>query len=96
MGFQSVGSLSGRRFCLTLVGGVLLAIVIRGAFASQLQDLYQAAVPVSGQGVEERNSAIGQALERVLVKITGSRSVGDREAARELTGEAAGLVQQYR
>ena len=96
MGFQSVGSLSGRRFCLTLVGGVLLAILTRGAFASQLQDLYQAAVPVSGQGVEERNSAIGQALQRVLVKITGSRSLGDREAARELTGEAAGMVQQYR
>lgn len=93
---QSVGSFSERRFRLALVGGLLLAVLARGGFAGQPQELYQAAVPVSGQGVEERNGAIGRALERVLVKITGNRSVGDRKVARGLIAEAAGLVQQYR
>lgn len=96
MAFQSIASLSPRRCRTTLVGGLLLAILTRGALAVQAQELYQAAVPVSGQGVEERNSAIAQALLQVLVKISGSRSVADRKEARELAGEAAGLVQQYR
>ncbi len=96
MGLKSVGVLSGRRFCLALVRGALLAILTRGAFAGQLQGLDQAVVPVRGQDVEELNNAMGQALKQVLVKITGSRSVGDREVTRELIGQAVGLVQEYR
>ncbi len=96
MGLKIISFLSGRRSYPALVGGLLLVILARWAFAGQAQDLYQAAASISGQGAEERNSAIGQALKQVLVKITGRRSVVDQEAARELTGVAAGLVQQYR
>lgn len=60
------------------------------------QDLFQAATPVADQSQDERNRAIGAAMEKVLVKITGSRNVTTRPAAKELVREAAGLVQQYR
>ena len=96
MGFRSIRAAANGRSRLLLLGGLLLAFLTHGAVAGSALDLYQAAVPVSGQGVEERNNAIGQAFSRVLVKVTGSRSAGEREGARELEGEAPGLVQQYR
>ncbi len=63
---------------------------------AQAADLYQASVPVAGTGVEERNQAIGRALEAVLVKLTGRRNSAGSEAARALGREAPNLVQQYR
>ncbi len=59
-------------------------------------NLYQAGVPVSGTGVEERNQAIGQALKAVLVKLIGRRDNVEGEAVRALAAEAPNLVQQYR
>jgi len=75
---------------------LLLLLFSRTAFTSQPEAAYRAQVPVSGQGLEELNGAISQALQKVLVRMTGSRSSAAGEAGRALTGEAAGLVQQYR
>jgi hypothetical protein len=65
-------------------------------FGAAAVDLYQAAVAVSGQGVQERDKAIGEALRKVLVRVTGSARLGAGPEARALAGEAAALVQQYR
>lgn len=79
---------------ISLVG--LCVLVSAAAPAASRVDLYQATVEVPGQSQDERNSAIGQALEKVLVKITGSRSVTQREQARAVLKDATALVQQYR
>jgi hypothetical protein len=82
-----------------LLSGFLLGLVLTGAGtlpAAGPEDLYQATVPVAGRDEAQRRTALGQALERVLIKLSGSRDVVRREAARELSGTAAGLVQQYR
>ncbi len=63
---------------------------------AQEMDLYQAAVDAQGRGVDERNASIATALEKVVIKLTGSRSSSTLEAARGLGGKAADLVQQYR
>jgi hypothetical protein len=70
--------------------------LLTGPASGWSDDLYQASVTVSGQSEDERNTAIRQGLEQVLVKITGIRSVAARQQARGLIEEAAGLVQQYR
>ncbi len=80
-----------RRWWTALAAGWLCA-----GGVSAGPDLYQAAVPVSGQTQEDRNGAIAKAMEKVLVKITGSRSVAAKPGAAELVRAAPSLVQQYR
>ncbi len=64
--------------------------------ATQEVDLYQASVDVQARGVDERSSAIAAALDKVVIKLTGSRSSATLETARGLGGKSADLVQQYR
>ncbi len=91
-------SLILRYFAVT--GRVLLlsaALLFCGPIeAAEVKGLYTAEVPVEGQQVEQRNAAIQDALRKVLVKVTGNRSIVKREALQPTILKAAEFVQKYR
>jgi hypothetical protein len=64
--------------------------------AADLPDLYQAEVPVSGQGPEERQRALAKALEQVVVRLTGQRSAAGLAGLGEARRDPARYVRQYR
>ncbi|MBI5451655.1 MAG: DUF2066 domain-containing protein [Gammaproteobacteria bacterium] len=77
-------------------GWLLLWTVMTGpALAGELGNLYQAQVPVEGQGEEARLQAVRQALGDVLVKVCGSRQVLDIPAAQGVLDDAMQYVQQF-
>jgi hypothetical protein len=83
-----------RRARVWLLVGLLLPLAAPRALP--LAELCQVTVPVAGADAEQRNQAIEQALEKVLVKLTGSRSIAMRPEVADLLKSAAPLVQQYR
>ncbi len=87
--------MSGMHTTGRLIGCFLLFVTAQFASANEA-DLYQAAVAVDERGPEKRHAAISAAMEQVVVKLTGSRAPGTLEQARELSAQAADLVQQYR
>lgn len=62
----------------------------------EVADLYEAEVPVEGQGAAERGAAIRSALKEVIVKITGKTDVFSRHDLDGLINDAGKYVQQYR
>ncbi|HEY3858196.1 MAG TPA: DUF2066 domain-containing protein [Gammaproteobacteria bacterium] len=71
---------------LCLVGSPARAVV--------MSDLYEARVPVTDQSGPERNSALQQAFDAVLVRVTGDRAAGGTLAAS--LGNPGQYMQQYR
>lgn len=67
-----------------------------GAQAAEAQGLYEAEVPVQGQGTAEREEALRRALAQVLVKLSGDRAAPKKPALAGLLKEASRYVQQYR
>jgi hypothetical protein len=63
--------------------------------AAQVPDLYEAEVPVRTQAQAAREQAFRAALETVLIKITGSRSVADEPATEVLLNAPSNYVQQF-
>jgi len=66
------------------------------AGATTGQDLFEAEVPVSSQQPGERNAAMKTALARVLVRVTGQRSLPEQGPARSMLEDPNRFVQQYR
>ncbi|MCU7929191.1 MAG: DUF2066 domain-containing protein [Candidatus Thiodiazotropha sp. (ex Codakia rugifera)] len=78
---------------LLLMVALLIAPV---ASAEMVENLYEAQVPVFGQSAEARASGIRKAFSRVLVKVSGDRSLLNNPDLNGLLKKAAGLIQQYR
>lgn len=72
----------------------LLFIPVAGA--EQVNALYEAEVPVSGQGDGERRQALVQALETVFVKVTGYGEAATDPAIAGALEDPDRFVQQYR
>ncbi len=76
-----------------------LLILLLGASASpavEVQDLYEAEVPVADKSEETREMGLGDALLRVITKVSGVRAVGsDPTVARALKNPGR-FVQQFR
>ena len=66
------------------------------AGATTGQDLFEAEVPVSSQQPGERTAAMKTALARVLVRVTGQRSLPEQGPARSMLEDPNRFVQQYR
>ena len=66
------------------------------AGATTGQDLFEAEVPVSSQQPGERTTAMKTALARVLVRVTGQRSLPEQGPARSMLEDPNRFVQQYR
>ena len=76
----------------TLAG--LLAAIAFSAQAVPLRGLYEASVPVPDQSPRTREQALQQALQTVLIRITGSRQL-PVETGVPLLNRASSLVQNY-
>ncbi len=64
--------------------------------AAEVTTLYEVAIPVVGQGAEERNRAIRQAFSEVLIRASGDRDVPGQPALQEAFADTLSYVQQYR
>ena len=82
---------------MRLTAPLALAAVLLGsalpAAAVPVRGLYEASVPVRGQGPETRDPALRLALEQVLVRVVGTRELPP--AALDLVPRAASFVQGY-
>lgn len=83
-----------RFFAVVAVLGACLPVSFNVA-AVEVAGLYEAAVPVAGQGAAERATAIRAALAEVLVKINGSAEVLENPVLRPLLDQAGQWVQRY-
>ncbi|MCI0748970.1 MAG: DUF2066 domain-containing protein [Nevskiales bacterium] len=78
----------------TLTVLLALAVVLPAAAVVPVTDLYDAAVPVPDQSPRSREPALQQALEAVLVRITGTRQLPAARITPLLAG-AQTLLQSY-
>jgi len=65
------------------------------AWSSRVSGLYQAEVPIAGEGTAQRNEAIGRAFADMLVKVTGNRRIVALGGLEQALGKASRYVQQY-
>ncbi len=82
------------RFTCLLALALLLSAGL--ARAAEVQGLYQAEVPVSGQQPAERKRALRTALSQVLVKVSGGRAVTQDPGIARALQTPSQYVQQYR
>jgi uncharacterized protein len=78
--------------CFAVAAAALLAAP--AAHAVPLRGLYEASVPVADQNPQGRDPALRQALQTVLVRVTGTRNLPE-PAASTLLARATTLVQGY-
>ncbi len=80
-----------------LVSGVfLLTLAVSDAlFPAQLDDLFDASVPVAGKESGNREGGLRDALLAVLVKLTGRRDIAEDPAAANLLGRGRSFLQRY-
>lgn len=83
---------------IAALGGLCLVIALMnpGARAARVENLYAVEVEQTASGGVELDDAFDSALRRVLVRVTGKRSVADDVAVIRAFGDPASLVQQYR
>jgi hypothetical protein len=83
--------------CGWIVRSLLIAALSMGLFAhaGEVEDLYEAQVPVRGQSEAERATALTAAFESVLVKVTGRRDAVAAPGMREALRQPMTYVQQY-
>ncbi|HHJ80116.1 MAG TPA: DUF2066 domain-containing protein, partial [Candidatus Tenderia electrophaga] len=65
------------------------------AYALDIEGLYQAKVPVTGQTRAERLDLYPSALAQVIVKVTGDRAVPELPQLSGFIARAVSLVQQF-
>lgn len=84
----------------TLMRYQLFTLLLLALWACQAQaglgDLYAAEVAVEDDSPEVRNQALGQAMQKVLVRLSGSTDVAGHPQAAKVLGRAPSLVQQFR
>ncbi len=74
---------------------LLPGLLLSPAFALEVEGLYQAQVPVTGQTRAERLKLYPAALAQVLVKLSGDRTVPDLPQLSDFIARAVSLVQQF-
>ncbi len=81
--------------CLWLVPALGM-LTVPAARAAEAVALYEAQVPVQGQGTAERGDALRRALAEVLVKLSGDRATPKSAALTRLLKDAPRFVLEYR
>ena len=74
----------------------LTLLLVTPLFAAEVEGLYEAEVAVEGQNADQRRSAIREAFNQVLIKVSGSREVMSHAGLRQIQSKASRYVQQYR
>ncbi|MGE8497600.1 MAG: DUF2066 domain-containing protein [Pseudomonas sp.] len=72
-----------------------LSLLSLPGFAATVNDLYQVREPVASQEPDERNAALGRALETLVLRLTGSRDAAQGQALAELRKDPQQIVSQY-
>ena len=90
-----LGNSKGMRLRKRFLTIVFSLFYWQAASALVLDDLYQASVPVADQSNYFRQLAITEALQQVLVKVSGNSAVASVDALRPRLEKAGGLVEQY-
>jgi len=75
---------------------IFLLLLPATAGAVRVEDLYRADVKVADKGAEARQAGFREALERVLVKVSGSSAVLENESLQPVFERPSRHVQQYR
>lgn len=90
--------ISGRRVERTLVALLLFAcgLFAASARAVRVDDLYSASVPLADGSAEATRAAFGEALRKVLVKVTGQAGAGEDPGVMNQFGDPEAMVQQFR
>jgi hypothetical protein len=76
--------------------GLLLLAQASGLSAAEVQNIYDADVPVNGQDIKERHRATRAGLVTVLIKATGNSEIALSPGIPELLDRSQQLLQQYR
>lgn len=74
---------------------VLLISVTSTAFAVRVNSIYKAELPVASQSVQDRNQAVQQGLEQVLIKVSGNSRVLENPAIKSHLTSADTLMQEF-
>ena len=80
-----------RHFLVLLITCLLSA----AGHAAMGTELYRALVPIEDHSDKERNRALRQGLLQVLVKLSGSREIGNRPAVKDLLANAGAYVLEF-
>ncbi|UYM16837.1 DUF2066 domain-containing protein [Endozoicomonas euniceicola] len=80
---------------LLLLACSLLFLLPQLSMASQVNDLYQVEVPVSGQDSDDRRQATFRAMSEVLVRVTGQRQTLSNPAVKRALQKATNYLQGY-
>lgn len=75
---------------------LLASVLPPAAYAIQVKGLYQAQIPVAGEGAQDRAQALRAALERVLIKVSGKRTAPLSPAIAAVLTDPGRLIDQYR
>ncbi|MGM0769526.1 MAG: DUF2066 domain-containing protein [Pseudomonadota bacterium] len=78
-----------------LLGAVALVAVAAPAGAVTVTGLYSAEVPVKGSSPDDLSEGYADGLEKVLVRVSGSRDVLGNEGVKALLDDAESLLQSY-
>lgn len=78
-----------------LVAGVLAALVTAPAGAVTVTGLYSVDVPVQGSSPDQLSQGYADGLQKVLVRVSGSRDVLQNDGVRALLDDAESLLQSY-
>lgn len=81
------------RYCLGCLLGAVL--VLPGAQAARLDDLFEAEVAATGRDSAARDAATQLALQQVLERITGGRGNSQQASAGKLLAQPGRFVEQY-
>ncbi len=82
-----------KRLLLTLIAAVVLSPL--NASAVQINDLYQAWVPVADQGISERRRAMREGLVQVLKKVTGRADAGTNPQVMQAMERAESYMSRF-
>lgn len=84
-----------KKIGLILLGFHFLCLGVP-AWAAQVAGLYESSVEVAGRGEEERRVALREALQVVLIKVTGFGAVAEEPPGQAMLEDAEKFVQQFR
>ncbi len=65
------------------------------AYALEVNDLYQASIPVESQGSKQRNSAFKKAMQAVILKVGGQENIVNNDVMRKAVSKANLFLAQY-
>jgi hypothetical protein len=82
-----------RKCVIALVGVLLVSLAAHGA---RLENLFQTEVDAAGRDAVSRDAALKQALQDVLVRVTGSVAALSDPAAQQIIDRPGRLVEQFR